>query len=274
MKAKLGILAGRGDMPKAIVEACQAEGRPFFLLGFEGQSEDWIVQHSHAVVPIGAANDIISTLKQNQVQELVMAGGIRRPSLAALKPDWKAAKILAKIGFGFLGDDGLLRAVIKELEQEGFRLIGADSILTGNIAPQGQIGKHAPKPQQIADIERGVKILEALSPVDVGQAVVVQQGVVLGIEAAEGTDRLIQRCAELIQPGDAPVLVKMRKRGQESRADMPAIGPDTVDNAARSGIGGIAIEAGGTMMIRPKAMTEKADFHGIFLYGFLSSDKE
>ncbi len=188
MKGKLGIVAGSGALPRRLVESCRTAGRDVFVLALEGSAEPATVHNvSHAWCRIGAAAAGLALLRDNNVSELVLAGGIRRPSLAALRPDWRAAKLFARIGYRALGDDGLLSAVVSELEQEGFRVIGADQLLDRALVSEGPLGEIRPDAQSTADIEHGLRIARALGGLDVGQAVIVQQGLVLGVEAIEGT---------------------------------------------------------------------------------------
>jgi DUF1009 family protein len=268
MAAKLGILAGAGDLPLRLVEACLAQQRPFFVLAFEGEADPAVFSRvPHGAIRMGAVAEGFRLLHENGVEELVLAGGVRRPSLMSLRPDWRGAKFYAKIGYRALGDDGLLSAVIKELEGEGFRVIGADSILAGDLAPAGALGRHRPDPQAQADIATGIAAARALGALDIGQAVVVQQGLVLGVEAIEGTDALIRRCGELRREGPGGVLVKLKKPGQERRADLPAIGPDTVVAAAAAGLVGIVVEAGASFVLDRAAVVAEADRAGLFVLG-------
>ncbi len=271
MQSTLGILAGRGILPKAVIQSCIDQGRKYFVLAFNGQTDPELVANApHAWARLGAVNDIIGALKREDVRDLILVGAMTRPSLAHLAPDWRATKILAKIGWR-LGDDGLLKAVIRELESEGFKVIGVEDIIPDIITKSGAIGSVNPSEHAVADIKKAIAVLRSLSKMDVGQAAVVQNGMVLGIEAAEGTDELIRRCQNLQQPGDGAVLVKMRKSGQESRADLPAIGPDTIHNAVAAGFSGIALESGGTLILEYEATKTKADAADIFLYGFDAS---
>ncbi|HEU0157369.1 MAG TPA: UDP-2,3-diacylglucosamine diphosphatase LpxI, partial [Stellaceae bacterium] len=248
--ARLGIVAGGGALPRRLVEACRARGHEVFVLALEGAADTaTVVGVPHAWCRLGAAGRGLSLLRENNVTELVLVGAVRRPSLMALRPDWRAARLFARIGYRALGDDGLLSAVVGELEREGFRVIGADRLLDGGLAPEGPLGSLRPDPAALADIERGGRVARALGALDIGQAVVVQQGMVLGVEAAEGTDELIRRCAGLRRDGPGGVLVKLEKPGQERRADRPTIGPQTVALAAETGLRGIAVEAGATIVV-------------------------
>ncbi len=266
---RLGIVAGDGGLPRRLVESCRAAGRDVFVLALEGAAEPSAVADvPHAWCRIGAAAAGLAILRQNGVGELVLAGGVRRPSLAALRPDWRAAKLFARIGYRALGDDGLLSAVVAELEREGFRVVGPEEILGGGgLAPAGPLGAHRPDAQAAADIEHGLRVARALGALDIGQAVVVQQGLVLGVEAIEGTDEMLRRCALLRREGPGGVLVKIEKPGQEQRADRPVIGPRTVALAAEAGLRGIAVEAGATIVVDREEVAAAADRAGLFVVG-------
>jgi len=265
----LGIIAGSGALPRRLVENCRAAGRPVFVLALQGEADEATVADvPHAWCRIGAAAKALDLLRANSVKDLVLAGGVRRPSLSALLPDWRAAKFFARVGYRALGDDGLLSAIVKELEREGFLVVGADDILgADDLMPLGLLGRHRPDDEAKADIEHGMRVAHALGAVDIGQAVIVQQGLVLGVEAAEGTDELLRRCAALRRDGPGGVLVKMAKPGQERRADRPTIGPRTVALAAASGLRGIAAEAGMALVIDRAELVRVADQAGFFLIG-------
>jgi DUF1009 family protein len=268
MAGRLAIVAGGGGLPRRLVESCQAAGRDIFVLALEGAAEPATVRDvPHAWCRIGAAAAGLALLRENNVTDLVLAGGIRRPSLASLRPDWRAAKLFARIGYRALGDDGLLSAVVSELEQEGFRVIGADQLLDGARVSEGPLGMMCPDTQATADIQHGLSIARVLGALDVGQAVIVQQGLVLGLEAIEGTDELLRRCATLRREGPGGVLVKVEKPGQESRADRPTIGLHTVALAAETGLRGIAIEADTTIVLDRDEVIRAADRAGLFVVG-------
>jgi len=262
----LGIIAGGGSLPRRVIDSCRAAGRDVFVLALEGGAEPATVAGvPHAWCRLGAAAAGLALLRANGVGELVLAGAVRRPSLASLRPDWRAARLFARIGYRALGDDGLLSAVVKELEAEGFRVVGADQLLSVALVPEGPLGALCPDPQAEADIARGLVVARALGAVDIGQAVVVQQGLVLGVEAIEGTDALIERCGRLQREGPGGVLVKVEKPGQERRADRPVVGLGTVAAAAAAGLRGIAIEAGATIVLDRDEVARAADTAGLFI---------
>jgi hypothetical protein len=270
MAGKLGILAGSGELPLRLIEACRAQDRPYFVLGFAGSCEPASLDgQPHGVMRLGAAGSGLKLLHDNGVEELVLAGGVRRPSLAELRPDWRTTRFFLKIGFRALtdfGDDRLFRAIIGELESEGFRVVAVDSVLASLIAPRGPLGRLTPDAIAEADIRAGVEAARGHGAKDLGQAVIVRRGDIVGREDVEGTDALIRRCGASGQ-GQGGVLVKIAKPGQERRADLPAIGVRTVAAAQAAGLRGIAIEAGACLVLDREAVAAAADAAGIFVVG-------
>jgi DUF1009 family protein len=251
-----------------VIEACRAAGRDFFVLAFEGHTDPATVADApHAWVRLGAVGEALRRLHDAKVEEVVLAGPVQRPSFDDLRPDWRGAMFLAKVGARAFGDDGLLSAVVKELESEGFRVVGADDVFGNLRTPLGPCGRLKPDSVSETDIRRGIDVVQAVGRLDVGQAVVVQQGVVLGIEAIEGTDALLDRCAGLRRSGHGGVLVKIAKPGQERRVDLPTIGPGTVQRAVAAGLAGIALEAGQSLIIDRAAVVGAADAAGLFIVG-------
>jgi UDP-2,3-diacylglucosamine hydrolase len=264
----LGIIAGSGGLPRRLIETCNASKREVFVLALEGEAEpETVANVAHAWCRIGAAAKGLGLLRDNGVVDLVVAGGVRRPTLSGVRPDWRAAKFFAKVGYRLLGDNGLLSAIAKELEIEGFRLVGAHELLDAAAVSEGPLGRLKPNTEAETDIARGVKIACAIGTLDIGQAVVVQQGLVLGVEAIEGTDALLRRCTGLRRDGPGGVLVKIEKPGQETRIDRPTIGPQTVRLAAEAGLQGIALEAGATLLIDRDEVVRAADAAGLFIVG-------
>ena len=256
-------------MPGQVAAAARAAGRDVFLIGLEGFADPAVLAPwPHEVVRILAAGRIIAALREHGCKDLVLVGPVRRPSLLGLRPDVEGARILARIGrAAFAGDDGLLAAVVRVFAEEGFRVLGAHEILAEALGPAGLLSRVAPDAVAMADIRRAIVVARALGAVDVGQGCVVQQGIVLAVEAAEGTDAMLARCAELAWPGPGGVLVKLVKPGQDRRTDLPTIGPETLRAAAAAGLRGVAFEAGGTILAQRDTTIAAADAAGIFLLG-------
>ena len=271
MAGKLGLIAGGGDLPRRLVQACIDSARPCFVIALEGSAEQDVASGvPHAWVRLGAVGEALRLLREAGVEELCFAGKVRRPSLFELRPDARAAAFFAKVGFRALGDDGLMKAVVAGFEAEGFRVVGPDDVLSALLAGAGPLGSHRPDAAAEADIARGLAVVRALGALDVGQSVVVQQGIVLAVEAIEHTDALIARAGTLRREGPGGVLVKCAKPGQERRADLPTIGPNTVELAHAAGLRGIAVEAGATLIVDRAKVAAEADRRGLFVVAVAS----
>ncbi len=271
--AKLGIVAGGGGLPGRLIAACRECRRDVFVIALEGITDrDGLDGAAHAWVHLGALERMIGLLREAAVEEVVLAGPVPRPSLRTLRLDKRALKRLVGLRPGALGDDRLLSLIVDELEGEDFRVVGVDTILTDLLAPEGAVGALEPDADARVDIAAGVRVARALGALDVGQAVVVQHGVVLGVEAIEGTDALLARCRDLRRDGPGGVLVKLKKPGQERRADLPTIGPDTVANACAAGLRGIAVEAGNALIVDRAKVAEAADAGGLFVVGIVPEE--
>lgn len=264
----LALLAGEGQLPKQIVEVCRKQGRPFCIVAFRGQTDpDLVENHQHYWTHLGAVGDVIRELQERGVTEVVMAGHMRRPTFSEIHLDKVGLKLLRKLGFKAFGDDGLLSGIAAFLEDQGFRVLSAADIIQELLCPQGVLGSCHPTDENLQDIHRGVEVLKAMSQVDVGQAVVVQQGLVLGVEAIEGTERLLKRCQELRRAGAGGVLVKMAKQGQSLKVDLPTIGLKTLQQAHQAGLAGLALQAGATQILNYTSVVAEANTLGLFILG-------
>ena len=266
---KLGIIAGGGSIPALLVRHCQEQGRDFFVLAIEGNADKSFFNDNipHQWIRIGQAGTGFKRLAEEKVQDVVMIGTIRRPSFFDLVPDLRTTAFFAKIGTKALGDDGILRALVKEIESEGMAVKGVHEVMPDILVKSGVLGKHKPDKQALADIERGIEVAAELGKLDVGQAVVVQQGLVLGVEGIEGTDELIRRCGEYKRKGAGGVLVKLRKPQQDMRIDLPTIGTRTVERAHETGLRGIAVHAGNGLIVDETEVIKLADKYGLFVIG-------
>lgn len=271
-QAPIALFAGKGDLPKTLVRLFQKQDRPFVVLAFNGQTDKNMVQDlPHIWIHYGEVGKALEYIKKNHIKEIVMAGAISRPALTEIRPDWEGVKWLAKIGSKALGDDNLLKLIIRMIEEKGYKVVGPDDLLADILAPEGTLSTLEPDEQAWKDIGRGMEILWALSPADVGQAVVVQEGLVLGVEAIEGTDALIERSASLHRPGLGGVLIKIAKHQQEQRVDLPTIGLETVHKALEAGLRGIAVEAGQTLFLNQEEALKLANSKKFFIVGLASA---
>jgi len=265
---KLGILAGGGDLPLRLAAACQAGGREYFMIAFEKQADgDRLADHPHAWSRLGAVGKTFKLLREAGCEEVVLAGKVHRPALRSLRPDARGAALLAKFARVGLNDEVVLSTVVSVFEEAGFRVVGPHQVMGELLAPEGPLGALEPDGDDRRDIDYGVRVVRALGAVDVGQAAVVAEGVVLGVEALEGTDALVERCAALQRGRRGGVLVKLKKPDQDRRLDLPTIGVTTVETAARAGLRGIAVEAGNTLVIDHDAVAGAADRARLFVVG-------
>lgn len=268
-KRKLGIIAGGGTLPKTLINYCIQNKIPYFVLAVSGNASesDFSADIPHLFIRIGQAGTGLKHLKEEKVQDIIMIGTIRRPTLADLVPDLRTAAFFSKIGLKSLGDDGILRALIKEIENEKMKVLGIHEIMPELLLPSGVLTSQKPDKQALADIKRGIQAAIKLGELDIGQSVVVQQGLVLGLEGIEGTDELIKRCGTYKRKGDGPVLVKLRKTTQDMRVDLPTIGVKTIENAHQSGLRGLAVHAENALIADKENVIKLANKYKMFLIG-------
>ncbi|MDP7141993.1 MAG: UDP-2,3-diacylglucosamine diphosphatase LpxI [Alphaproteobacteria bacterium] len=272
---KLAIIAGGGDLPQILIDSCRQKGIEVFVVAFEGQTDLSIVKdHYHMIARLGEAGTIMGTLKSHGFSDIVLIGAMRRPSLGELKPDLKTAQFFAKLAFKSIGDSTFLTTLREELEGEGFTIHGAHHFIDNILAEEGALSAHKPKKSEQDDIAWGFEMSQTLGKMDIGQSVVVQNGVVLGVEAVEGTDALIDRCGPLKRKGRGPILVKSCKPQQDMDLDLPTIGPETVEKCKANGFSGIVVHADHTFLVKRDEIRNVADKAKIFVYGMRSSESQ
>jgi hypothetical protein len=276
MSGTLGIVAGGGELPIAIAQTARDKGRDVFILALEGAaSESDVAAFPHGFVSIGEVGKAIKLLKGARCTEITLAGRVSRPDFGKLKLDTRGAMALPRVmAAAFKGDDALLRALLSLFEKEGFRVIGSAEAARDLLAPGGPLGKHKPTKDDNSDIQHALRVVRAMGTLDIGQAAVVCRGLVLAVEAAEGTDAMLARVAELPEAlrGAAKqrkgVVVKAAKPHQERRVDLPVIGVRTVELVTAAGLAGIAVESGAALIMNRAAVAGRADRAGLFVYGF------
>lgn len=269
----LGVIAGAGALPQLIAEACRADGRRYVVCAFEGAAPDWIAAHPHAVQPFEKPGALFAALRRAGADRVTFAGGMARPKLRPLAFDLTALRLAPSI-LPLLkrGDDALLTGLAAVLEREGFTLVAPHDAAMGLLAPAGDMAARRACPEELADVARAAALAAVIGAEDVGQGAVVSGGLCLGLESLQGTDALIdfvgRTPASLRVGGFAPVLFKGPKPGQDWRMDLPAIGPDTLRRAGAAGFAGVAVRAGGVLVLGREATAAAADAAGLFLYGW------
>ena len=278
---KLGIIAGGGELPVALAEHCAAEGRPYFVARVAPFADEKLAAHPGAAHGLGAMGGRIEAMKQAGVDAIVLIGQVPRPDFRSLDLDDGARAMLpALMQAAPQGDDALLRALLSEHERVGFRVLGAEDVMGALLAAEGAWGKHAPTPAHLKDIMKAAQVAAMTGAFDIGQGVVVCDGLVLAVEAQEGTDAMLRRVADLPaalrgEPrARRGVLVKRPKPIQDRRIDLPTIGVRTIDAAAAGGLAGVAVEAHGALAVRRDEVIALADGLGLFLYGFTRAEAD
>ena len=269
----LGIIAGGGSLPREVADAAARDGRPVLVVALAGESESGAFgKHPVTIVKWGEIGRMVKALRAAGVHDLVILGSVSRPDLTRIRTDTgffrSLPRVIAIIAAG--GDDSVLRRVVRFFEAHEFRVLAPSDIAPDLLAGTGTFGAVAADPQAISDIALGFDVVARLAPFDIGQAAVVRDGKILAIEAAEGTDRMLERLSARLggqETARRGVLVKRPKPGQERRVDMPAIGPMTIERVARLGLAGIAVEAGGALIAERAALVAAADAARVFVTG-------
>ena len=268
---RLAIIAGKGQLPVEVAAAATAGGFDVLMLPINGQADADFTAYHTMPIRLGAIGETRAIMVQHRIEKLVMVGKVSWPSMAALRPDLDGVKLLGKMMTK--GDDNALRNVATYFAEKGVETMAVDAFLPHRRMPLGLVAGAKPNAQSVAMIAVGAAILAALGKHDVGQSVIVQNGRVIAIEAAEGSDAMIARTTTLLDPdGGIACLVKMRKSAQDSRLDMPVMGCNTILSAANAGLSLLAIEADSVLLaddvVAIKALCKT---HGVTLIGIDSS---
>jgi UDP-2,3-diacylglucosamine hydrolase len=275
ISSPIGLIAAGGVMPFAVADSLIARGVNPVLFALKGACDPVAVERfRHHWISVGQLGKAIKLFRAENCRDLVFIGALVRPALSEVRLDWGTLRVIGPVWAAFRGgDDHLLSGIGRIFEQDGFRMVGIKDVAPDILIPEGCLTRAMPDENAAADIAKGRDVLRALSPFDIGQAAVVIDGHVVGVEDIEGTDGLLARVARLRREGRIRakaargVLVKAPKSGQDLRFDLPTIGPRTIEGAAAAGIAGIAIVAGNTIVVEPQAMIGAADAAGLFVTG-------
>lgn len=280
---RVGIVAGHGRLPVNVAQGLAAAGHSPFIVHIEGETESGtgLAAYDHEFLQLEDFAGLVPLLRRHHITHVVLAGGIeRRPNWRAVRPRLSLLTLLPKaIAALAKGDDGLLRALVRGLEGYGFKVVGAHEIVPDLLAEEGPMTRTQPRKADWADLKAGLVAARAIGALDIGQAAVAIGGRAIALEGIEGTDQLLARVAGMRGHGrlagkTGGVLVKCAKPGQELRADLPAIGPATVEGAYAAGLAGIGVEAGGSLVLDFGRMVERADELGLFVVGLASGVPE
>ena len=256
---KVGLIAGSGRFPLIFAQNARAVGVRVIAVAHRGETAEEIEQLVEQVtwIRVGQLGKIIRTFRKAEVRNAVMAGGIRKVGLFSnFRPDPRGLALLARIRSR--DDDQLLRGVAGELEREGIRILESTLFLERIIpAEAGVLTRTRPSPEQWKDVELGVPMVKRLGRMGIGQTLVLKEGVILAVEAIEGTDAAIRRGGESVD--GSVVVVKMSKPQQDLRFDVPAVGPGTIDVLKQVGGGVLAVESQRSILLDREKLLAAAD---------------
>ena len=279
--ARVGIIAGGGSLPVEVAAGSAGQGYPPFIVLMEGEADrlSELCQYEHETLALEAIGSLIPLLKRHRITHLVLAGEIkRRPRLTHLRPSLSLLAVIPIVVMALArGDDGLLKVVARGLEARGIKVMGAHEIVPSLVAAEGVLTKAVPQKSDWRDIEAGFAAAKAIGALDIGQAAIAVGGRTIALEGIEGTAGLLDRARLLRGHGRIAgktrgVLVKCAKPGQELRADLPSIGPQTVESAHAAGLAGIAVEAGRSLILEGPATLARANELGLFIVGLAAAE--
>jgi DUF1009 family protein len=269
MQQPIALILGRGNFCFLLKKTLEEQGRPFFVLAYQGITDPELTQGcDHAWISLGHVGRGLDILRSYGVKEISMAGTWQRPAWSDLMPDTMGLKLLTRLGMSWSGDDRILKVVQAFLAEQGFDIVSPQSILPSLVTQPGSLGTLNPCLEALQDIDKGAAYLTHLSCLDFGQGLALQKGLVLAVEAAEGTDQCILRTGPLKRTGPGPVYVKMAKQDQSYDLDLPVIGPGTIRSLVQAGFQGLAFQSHSVLVAFGQEMAEMADKQGIFLWGF------
>jgi UDP-2,3-diacylglucosamine hydrolase len=271
----VAVVCGGGSLPATVADALVGQGRGVVMFPLHGWADPAAIERfRHHWIHIGQLGRFSRLARSEGCRDLVLIGTLVRPTIRQLRLDIETLRVMPRIIRAYRGgDDHLLSGIGRILEDYGFRLVGAHEVAPQILAPLGHVGRFAPTPRDEADITRALALLAATGPFDVGQAAVVADGRVLAVEAAEGTDHMLAHIAEMRRGGrirsaaGTGVLVKAPKPSQDRRFDLPTVGPSTVEHIAAAGLAGLAVVAGGVIIVEPARVMALADKANIFVAG-------
>ena len=264
----IGLIAGNGRFPRLFAENARRLGYRVSAVALIGETEPVLEGHVDRIhwISIGHLGKLIKAFKQDGVREAVMVGGVKKTHLFAIRPDFRALTLLRRMNGR--KDDMILRALASELEAEGIQIRESTFGLKGLLVEEGVLSRRSPTKSERRDIEFGWEIAQAVGKLDIGQCVVVKDRVVVAIEAVEGTDEAIRRGGALANGG--AVVVKRFKPQQDSRFDLPSIGPGTIEVMAQCGASVLAVEAGKALFLDRAQALAAANKAGIAVVGVTS----
>ena len=278
---KVGIIAGGGSLPVEVAAGLAEGGHPPVIILIEGQADRLsdLASYEHESLALEDIGALVALLRRRQISHLVLAGEIkRRPRLVDMRPSLSLLAVIPSVVMALArGDDGLLKILTRGLEARGVKVVGAHEVVPRLVATEGPLTKALPRKSDWRDIEAAHAAAKAIGALDIGQAAIAIGGRAIALEGIEGTSGLLERTRQLRGHGRLAgktrgVLVKCAKPGQELRADLPSIGPQTVEAAHAAGLAGIAVEAGRSLILEGPVVVARANALGLFVLGLPAAE--
>jgi hypothetical protein len=258
----LGLIAGKGRLPALFIAEASARGLEVAVVTFDKESRDTLslLAPNVKMVGLGQAGALIKAFKEAGAVEITMLGKVdKRALFKNPKFDLRAVSVLKNLDFQ--NDDAVMSAIVLELEKEGFKVVNQVEFMKKHMPGAGHLAGRRPDERELADIEFGMRMARGIAALDIGQTVVVKDRAVVAVEAIEGTDEAIERGGRIAGPG--AVVCKVSKPSQDSRFDIPTVGPGTVEIMAAHGASALAIEAGVTLVVDIQSIAEICVRHNI-----------
>ncbi|MBX7143197.1 MAG: UDP-2,3-diacylglucosamine diphosphatase LpxI [Oligoflexia bacterium] len=262
LTSPIGLVAGSGILPIEFAKSARAKGLELALVAHRGEALSELEKYASSCtwIRVGQLGKLISALKRAHVKQVAFAGGISRVRLFKdVRLDWRGAALLAKLGS--VKDDVVLRGIAAEIEKEGIQVISATLLLDKSVPSAGRLTRLGLDTQSLLDAIVGWEAAEAIGRLDIGQTVVANKGLVVAVEAVEGTDAAIKRAGQLSGPGG--VVVKLCKPQQDTRLDLPTIGVGTIQTMKEAGASALVLQAERCIILDPQAVAIEADRAGI-----------
>ena len=264
--SKIGIIAGGGQLPILIGEKLIQSGNSvvFFCIDLYAKKKDY-KKFINTFIKLELISEIIKILKYYKIEKIVMAGYVKRPSLKDIKFDFKAVKLIKEYALQPKGDDKLLLTIVRFFEKEGFNFINWKKECKNLFVNEANLSKKKPSKISLENLNIGLKIFNKLGKIDLSQSVIIQNNIVLGVEAAEGTDELIKRCHKYKKKGDKGVLLKFSKYNQDNRFDIPVIGLKTFKLLKKYDYEGIFVEKKNLIILEKEQVIEFCNNNSLFI---------
>lgn len=275
MTPPIALIAGNGQLPLEVARAIREGGHDLLVVAINGEANDEISELSPHWLDWGQIGKLFKLLKSHDCRDVILIGGVKkRPDFRSIMGDLGTLRRIPRIVSALNGgDDTVLQGVIRLFEDDGFHIVGAHEYAPSLLAGRGLVVGSTPSENDAKDIDIAVETASALGRLDIGQAVVVSGGRVLAVEAAEGTDLMLQRCIDLKSNrrfswnGQQGVMAKCTKPTQDLRVDLPTIGPDTITKVAEAGLAGLVVSAETVFIAEKEKTISLAQKNNLFIKG-------